>query len=60
MHAGDMGIDHIRLATIRPKSDTCSTCHSEKSNEEHQENVKLGFELMSRNRENALKNDDEC
>nr|CAH7748205.1 unnamed protein product [Callosobruchus chinensis] len=50
----------FNLSFSHPKSDICSNCDSGKSNEKHQENVKLGFELMSKDSESALKNKNEC
>lgn len=50
----------FNLSFSHPKSDTCSKCDSGKSNAEHEENVKLGFELMSKDREKALKDKNEC
>ncbi|CAG9772086.1 unnamed protein product [Ceutorhynchus assimilis] len=50
----------FNLSFSHPKSDTCSKCDAGNSNAEHEENVQLGFQLMSRDRERALKDEKVC
>lgn len=53
-------LNKFNLSFSHPKSDTCSRCDAGNSNDEHKENVNLGFQLMSKDRENASKDEKVC
>jgi hypothetical protein len=46
----------FNLSFSHPKNDTCSKCDAGQSNAEHEENVHLGFQLMSKEKASKDKN----
>lgn len=50
-------VNEFNLSFRQPRSDTCNTCDSGKSNEEHVENFHTAFDSMKADRESARTSD---